>query len=110
MPRRESLAPSPAKATKAAPAANTNTKSPAKAPENPAGKSEEKEEEKPKKEESKVEIVKDASGLGLSIVGGKDTPLVRNNLTQKIFFNLISIIFFKNCQVYNLPSVNSPYP
>jgi len=70
-----SLAPSPAKVTKAAPAANTNTKSPAKAPENPPVKAEEKAEEKLKKEESKAEIVKDASGLGLSIVGGKDTPL-----------------------------------
>ena len=76
MPRRESLVPSPAKVTKAVPVTNTNTKSPAKTTEKAPVKPEEKPEEKPKKDDTKVEIVKDASGLGLSIVGGKDTPLV----------------------------------
>jgi len=75
MPRRESLVPSPAKVTKAVPVTNTNTKSPAKTTEKAPVKPEEKPEEKPKKDDTKVEIVKDASGLGLSIVGGKDTPL-----------------------------------
>ena len=78
MPRRESLAPSPAKVTKAVPV--TNPKSPAKPvekAEEKQKKTEEKPEEKPKKDDTKVEIVKDASGLGLSIVGGGDTPLVR---------------------------------
>ena len=76
MPRRESAAPSPAKAAIAS-ASNANAKSPAKAAEKTPIKTAEKADEK-KKGNEKVEIVKDASGLGLSIVGGSDTPLVSN--------------------------------
>ena len=35
-------------------------------------------EEKKVEEESKVELKRDSGGLGLSIVGGSDTPLVSN--------------------------------
>ena len=34
--------------------------------------------------ENKVEIVKDQSGLGLSIVGGTDTPLVSDDLSSPL--------------------------
>ena len=34
--------------------------------------------EEKKEEASKVELKRDSGGLGLSIVGGSDTPLVRN--------------------------------
>ena len=34
------------------------------------------EKEKPKEEETKVELTKDSSGVGFSVVGGSDTPLV----------------------------------
>ena len=34
--------------------------------------------------ENKVEIVKDQSGLGLSIVGGTDTPLVSDDLSTSL--------------------------
>ena len=37
--------------------------------------------EEKKGEESKVELKRDSGGLGLSIVGGSDTPLVRNYYT-----------------------------
>ena len=84
MPRRESLAPSPAKVAIFVPVTNTNTKSPAKAaektPVKAKVKAEVKAEEKPEKDDTKVVIVKDASGLGLSIVGGGDTPLVKLEL------------------------------
>ncbi len=59
---------SPAKTPAAAPAA-----SPAKAAATPAkspGKS------PAKKDENTIELTKDAKGLGISIVGGSDTPLV----------------------------------
>ena len=38
--------------------------------------------EEKKGEESKVELKRDSGGLGLSIVGGSDTPLVRKILIQ----------------------------
>jgi len=73
MPRRESVTPSPAKVAKASP--TTQPKTPAKPAEKAPAKAEEKAVAKPKEDDTKVEIVKDASGLGLSIVGGGDTPL-----------------------------------
>lgn len=73
-------APSPAKSTlspsapatggaasPAKPAAATPAKSPAKTPaKSPA-----------KQDDNKIEIKKDSGGLGLSILGGEDTPLVK---------------------------------
>ena len=70
---------------KAAPAKQATAAGPQSQPEVPQAKKEEAEKEKERekekekekeKGENKVEIVKDQSGLGLSIVGGTDTPLV----------------------------------
>ena len=54
-----------------------------------AAAADKKKEEKPKPQEddSKVELTKDASGLGLTIVGGSDTPLVMNKLMRNVVFN-----------------------
>ena len=55
----------------------------------PAAAADKKKEEKPKPQEddSKVDLTKDASGLGLTIVGGSDTPLVMNKLMRNVVFN-----------------------
>lgn len=44
------------------------------------------EKPKPKEEDQKVEITKDASGLGLTIVGGSDTPLVMNKIMESVSY------------------------
>ena len=67
-PRREEPS-GGAGASKPAPAA-------AKAAEPSPAKPKTEEKPKPKEEDTKVELTKDASGLGFSIVGGSDTPLV----------------------------------
>ena len=68
-PRRESE-------VKPLPAAASSQAAPdkAKTPKKEAAPAAEK--EKPKEEETKVELTKDSSGVGFSIVGGTDTPLV----------------------------------
>ena len=52
-----------------------------------AAAADKKKEEKPQEDDSKVELTKDASGLGLTIVGGSDTPLVMNRLMRNVVFN-----------------------
>ena len=75
-PRRESeVKPLPAAASASSQAAPD--KAGAKTPKKEAAPAVEK--EKPKEEETKVELTKDSSGVGFSIVGGTDTPLVSFN-------------------------------
>jgi len=74
-PRREE--PSGAGPVKTSPAAN-KTKTSEQNTSQGQSKSETKTEEKPKikEDDCKVELVKDSSGIGLSIVGGTDTPMI----------------------------------
>ena len=74
-PRREE--PSGAGAVKASPAVN-KIKTSEQNTNSGQSKSETKSEEKPKikEDDCKVELVKDSSGLGISLVGGTDTPMV----------------------------------
>ena len=73
-PRRESeVKPLPAAASTSSQAAPDKPGA-AKTPKKEAAPAVEK--EKPKEEETKVELTKDSSGVGFSIVGGTDTPLV----------------------------------
>ena len=73
-------------AAKSSPAVSkpkTDTTTPAKA-----------DTEKPKKvseEETKVDLTKDSSGLGLSIVGGTDTPLVKKEKFNPISGGIVNI-------------------
>lgn len=78
-PRRESTSaslsgPSPAKAAKPSPSP-AKEKEKAEEKKMEESKTEEKMSEEKKSEVSKVEIKRDSTGLGLSIVGGSDTPL-----------------------------------
>ena len=49
-------------------------------------------EEKKGEQGSKVEVKRDSNGLGLSIVGGSDTPLVRNSM---VFDDLMTMLLFR---------------
>ena len=49
-------------------------------------------EEKKVEQGSKVEVKRDSNGLGLSIVGGSDTPLVRNSM---VFDDLMTMLLFR---------------
>ena len=86
-PRREE--PSGAGPVKTSPAAN-KTKTSEQNTSQGQSKSETKTEEKPKikEDDCKVELVKDSSGIGLSIVGGTDTPMV---ILHSLLRNLIKI-------------------
>lgn len=63
----------------AAPKVNSGApKTPAKAPAVADAKKSPAKDPKAKKDDNTIELKKDAKGLGLSIVGGSDTPLVNN--------------------------------
>ena len=74
-----------AKSSPAVSKAKSDTTTPAKA---------KADTEKPKKvseEETKVDLTKDSSGLGLSIVGGTDTPLVKKEKFYPISGGIVNI-------------------
>ena len=58
-------------------------------------------EEKKGEQGSKVEVKRDSNGLGLSIVGGSDTPLVRKLNPNSVVFegchprNLMTMLLFR---------------
>ena len=89
-PRRESeVKPLPAAASASSQAAPD--KPGAKTPKKEAAPAVEK--EKPKEEETKVELTKDSSGVGFSIVGGTDTPLVSFKSSNGRQHFIIMLIF-----------------